>query len=46
MVIRHPWSTLWIDFSVLSVVFFLWSRRYAGKLRRKLPEVSQIKWSD
>jgi len=44
--IRHPSSTLWIDFSILSIVFLLWSLRYAGKLRRKLPQISDIKHFD
>jgi len=33
-VVRHPSSTLWIDFSILSVVFLLASRQYARKLKR------------
>ena len=37
-VVRHPSNTLWLDFSVLSVVFVLWSRQYAGKLKRNLPQ--------
>jgi len=40
--IRHPSSTLWIDFSILSVVFFLWSRRFAERLKRKLPQISEV----
>jgi hypothetical protein len=44
--IRHPSSTLWIDFSILSIVFLLWSKRYAEKLRRKLPQPSDVKFSD
>lgn len=44
--IRHSSSTLWISFSVLSVVFLLWSRRYAEKLKRKLPQVADIKYAD
>jgi len=35
--IRHPSSTLWIDFAILSIVFLLWSFRSAEKLKRKLP---------
>ena len=44
--IRHPSNTLWIDFSILSVVFLLWSKRYAEKLRRKLPQIGDVKLSD
>jgi hypothetical protein len=44
--IRHPSSTLWIDFAILSVVFLLWSLRYVGKLRRKLSQVIEVKYSD
>ena len=44
--IRHPSSTLWIDFSILSIVFLLWSRRCVEKLRRKLPEISDVVLSD
>jgi len=43
---RHPSSSLWIDFSILSIVFLLWSRRYSEKLRRKLPQISDVKPSD
>lgn len=35
---RHVSSTLWIDFSILAVVFLLWSRQYASKVKRKLPQ--------
>lgn len=35
--IRNASSTLWIDFSMLAVVFLLWSRQYAAKLRRQFP---------
>jgi hypothetical protein len=44
--IRHPSSTLWIDFSILSVVFLLWSKRYAAKLKRKLPQIRNVNLSD
>jgi len=44
--IRHPSNTLWIDFSILSVVFLLWSKRYAEKLRRRVPQISDVKLSD
>lgn len=36
--VRHISNTLWIDFSILSVVFLFWSRQYATKLKRKLPD--------
>jgi len=44
--IRHPSSTLWIEFCILSIVFLLGSKRYAEKLRRKLPQISDLKLSD
>ena len=44
--IRHPSDTMWVSFSVLSIVFLLWSWRYAGKLKRRLPEIGNIKYSD
>ena len=44
--IRHPWSSLAVDFSILSVVFFSWSLRYSGKLRRRIPQIGDIKYSD
>ena len=45
-VIRHPSNTLCIDFSILSVVFLLRSKRYAEKLTRKVPQISDVKLSD
>ena len=44
--IRHPSSTLWIDFSILSIVFLLWSKRYVERLRRKLPQIGDVRLSD
>jgi hypothetical protein len=44
--IRHPSNTLWIDFSILSIVFLLWSKQYVEKVRRKLPQISDVKLSD
>jgi len=44
--IRHPSNTLWIDFSILSFVFLLWSKRCVERLRRKLPQVSDVKISE
>ena len=38
--IRHVSDTLWIDFSILSVVFLLWARRYASRLKSTLPQQS------
>ena len=36
--IRDSSSSGWIDFSILSVVFLLWSRQYRVKLKRQLLE--------
>ena len=44
--IRHPASTLWIDFSILAIVFLLWSRRYAERLRRKVPQIGEVNLSE
>ena len=44
--IRHPKSTLWIDFGILSGVFPLWSRRFVERLRRKVPQLREISYSD
>jgi hypothetical protein len=43
--IRHPSNTLWVDFSILSIVFSLWSKRYAEKLKHRLPQISDVKLS-
>jgi hypothetical protein len=44
--IRRPSEFLWIGFSILSIVFLLWSKRYVEKLKRKLPQISDVKFSD
>jgi membrane protein implicated in regulation of membrane protease activity len=44
--IRHSGSFMWISYLILSGVFLLASRRYADKLRRKLPQVLEIRHSD
>lgn len=45
-VIRNPASMMWISFAVLSFVMGSFSRRYSSKLVRKLPQITEIKYSD
>ncbi len=44
--IRHPKTTIWIDFAILSGVFLLWSRQFVERLRRKVPQLREIPYSD
>ena len=46
-ILRHSsGNLLWIPFGVLSILFYLWSRRYAEKLKRKVPEIIGVTYSD
>ena len=44
--LRHPSSLSWVSQFILMAVFLAWSSRYSGKLRRKFPELGEVKYSD
>ena len=44
--LRHPSSLNWVSQFILMAVFVAWSLRYSGKLRRKFPELGEVKYSD
>ena len=44
--IRHFSSLNWISPLILGAVFLAWSSRYSQKLRRKFPQLGEVKYSD
>jgi len=44
--IRNVSGLTWVSQFILAAVFLAWSFRYSGRLRRKFPELGDVKYSE